>query len=286
MAGILRNIKFKSVKIDVKGIYKVPSVLITWELEPTTQSLRNLVFIVERGESPSEFQEISPHILASSRHEFIDHTAQLKDLHKSYYYRIKAHELSQGKIVQTYASDMHQTEDPPDLVALYIIEEHAFAFKYVYGVPAMVFIKKREGARCDCWDPILKRVTTSNCLDCKGVGFIEGYYEPMPAWMDFSPPNDSTSIAEFGAKQDKQKDILFIDHPTINAGDIILQLKPYMFWRVDKCQNTMKNQTTILQIIRISAINRSDIENSLTIDENIKEQLLKELRERSLLPEF
>lgn len=284
--GILRSLKFKDVRIDIRGIYRIPRILIRWELETTSQNLKNLVFVVERGESITDLKPVSDWIPATSRREFMDCTPLLKDITKVYYYRIKAHELIRNQIVQTFESEIYELEDRPDLVATYVIEEHLFAHRYVYGAPTLIYTKRGEGARCDCWDPVMKRVTTSNCTNCKGVGFTQGYYDPIPAWMDFSPSPEAVQIADFGERQNQQTDIQFTDYPNIQIGDLILQLKPFSYWRVESVHSTMKNQVVILQMIRVMAVNKSDIEYSLSVPEDIVDKMIGEMKERLHEKEF
>ena len=291
MLGLLRNIKFKEARADVRGIYKVPRILVKWELEPTSQKLNNLFFFIDRSESDAEcdLKQISTDpIPANEKNEFMDFDVRLKDINKVYYYRVRAVEMLNGQAVQTFKSEtFEQREDPPDLVALYIIEEHLFAHRWVYGVPAVIYTKKAEGFRCEeCWDNVLKRQTNSHCERCYGTGFIGGYYQPIPAWIDFSPSPEIVQIADFGEKQLHETDIQFTDYPSLQVGDLILQGKPLVFWRVENVRSTLKNQTTILQIARLNMVNRSDIEWALPIPHDILDKMAKELAERSRESEF
>ena len=286
---MLKNIRFKNATADIRTIYRFSRVLIRWQLEPTTQNLKNLYFNVLRGEAETEMHQLNTTPLpANGKTEFMDLTALLKDITKNYYYQIQAVEMSPcgSKILQTFSSALFGTSSDPDLVVMYIEDEHLFALRYVYGVPALVYTKRVEGHRCDCWDEVLKRVTKSNCIRCKGVGFIAGYYPPIPVWMDFAPSPEQVTIADWGEKQAQQTDIQFTDYPTLEIGDLILQLKPFTFWRVENNRMTLKNQTVILQICRLNAVNRSDIEYTLDVPYDVVDSLLAELKERETTPEF
>jgi hypothetical protein len=286
---MLKNIRFKNVQADIRGIYRISRVLIRWQLEPTAQNLKNLYFNVYRGEAETDMRQINTVPMpATGRNEFMDYTALLKDITKNYYYQVQAVELNpcNSTVLQTFKSELFDTGSDPDLVNIYIIEEHLFALQYVYGVPALIYTKKVEGFRCDCWDEVLKRVTRSNCLRCKGVGFVGGYYPPVEGWIDFAPSPEQVVIADWGEKQAQQTDIQFTDYPNLQIGDIILQLKPFNFWRVENNRTTLKNQTTILQIARLNAVNRSDIEYTLDVPNDVMDRLLAELRVRELTPEF
>jgi hypothetical protein len=285
---VLKNIKFKDTSVQVRSIYRIPRVLIKWALEPTTQNLKNLYFNIERGESETGMAQINPTpIPASARHEFMDYTPHLKDLTKNYYYRINAVEMGCNmQPVQTFPSPLISFEDPPDLVATYILEEHLYVHQFVYGVPVLIYTKKTEGERCCCWDSVIKRVTKSNCEMCKGVGFIGGYYPPISAWMEFSRSPNQVMIIDSGEKQVQKTDITFTDYPELMIGDIILQCRPLNFWRVENTRTTVKNQTLLLQMSTVNMVNRADIEHSIEIPHDKVDRLLAELHQREITPEF
>jgi hypothetical protein len=94
------------------------------------------------------------------------------------------------------------------------------------------------------------------------------------------------AIADFGEKQVQQTDIQFTDYPSLQVGDLILQLKPQTLWRVNNVRSTMKNATTILQIARVDGVNKSDIEYSIDTPTDIIDSMLQQLREREGTPEF
>lgn len=284
----LKNIRFKNVDARILSIEHISRVLVRWALEPTTQNLKDLKFFIDRGESPEKLEQINTTpILANAIYEYIDYTAKLKDVEKIYYYRVRAVEFSNGTPVQTFYSPLITWEGEHDLVSLYIIEEHIFAHRYVYGVPTVIFKKMKEGAQCsDCWDYILKRSTRSNCLLCKGTGFVDGYYPLIEAWMDFNPDPKQVQIAEFGERQPSQTDIQFTNYPLLNPGDIIVELEPNRYWRVSNVRNTEKNRTTMLQVCRLDEINRSDIEYKLEVPDEVRHRLLDELEVRERTPEF
>jgi len=284
----LRNIRFKVPSVVVLSIEHFPRILVSWELEPTAQNLGCLKFFVDRGESPSEFQELTKEgIPYSSPHEFIDETPITQDLNKVYYYRVRAVEFVNGTPVQTFASEASTWDGNLDLVGLYIVEEHLFALRHVYGVPAMIFKKRRDGAYCtECWDDVLKRITKSSCRTCYGTGRVGGYYPPIDAWMHFEPDPHSEGVAEWGRRQASQTDIQFTNYPLLSPDDLIVELKLNRFWKVVNVRAPEKNRTTILQMARLDAVNPSDIEYKIQIPEERRLLMLKEEDEREEEREF
>jgi hypothetical protein len=286
-ASALKNIKVSKLRTAVLSIEHISRVLVKWDLAPTAQDLSNLTFVVDRGESPSALVPISHAIPATALREFVDYTAKLKNVEKVYYYRVRAVETIADVPTQTFLSETLPLEGRPDLVALYIVEEHLFAHRYVYGSPALIFKHMMEGTACkDCFDPVLKRVTKSNCTTCYGTGFLGGYYPFMESWMDFNPDPKQVQIAEWGARQPSQTDIQFTNYPLLAVGDLIVELKQNRYWKVANVRNTEKNRTTILQVCRLDEVNRSDIEYKIEVPDEARLRLLKELEDREAVPEF
>lgn len=282
MAGQLRNIRFAHVSVSILSIEHFSRVLIQWDLAPTAQSLKNLKFFVDRGESPNAMMQLNARgIPSSGLQEYVDETADLRDMNKVYYWRVRAVEYVGDTPVKMFASQPVNVESDLDLEGLYVIEEHAFAHRYVYGVPAMVFKKIRDGAYCtNCWDRILKRVTKSNCTTCYGSGRVGGYYPPIDAWMSFEPDPKVEQVVEWGRRQSSQTDIQFINYPLLSPGDLILELQPNRMFRVSNVRAPEKNRNTMLQMARIDAVYPSDIEYKIEVPEDRRRVLLKQLDDR------
>jgi len=288
MASKLVNIRFKSALVEVKGV-RPPRVLVRWELEPTAQDLSNLKFFIFRGEADTELKQLNgtgiPH---DGIYEYMDRTGMLVDQSKVYKYQVKGIEFDQdGNPVQEFVSDSVSWSGNLDIVGLYVVDEHLFLYERVSGTPAMIFRRKRDGVRCsNCWDKILKRVTDSQCLTCYGTGYIEGYYPPIDAWMHFYPNPKTAGVAQSGMMQNSVIDIEFTNYPEVRVGDVVVELKPNNFWRVDNSRFTEKNKTIMTQKLGATMINRSDIEYSLQVPDDRRKSMLDQLEHRRGIPEF
>lgn len=292
MAGKLQKISFKNFRAQIMSIEYIPRILVTWDLNPTMQNLKDLFFFIDRGESPEDLKQLNAvGIPANTLYEFMDLTSHIKDLSKVYYYRIRAAELANlgpnapinavRPILQTFSTPTFTWDGDLDLEGLYVVEEHLFAHRYVYGVPILVYKKMREGDRCtECWDEVLKRVTKSNCKTCHGTGRLGGYYDPIPAWMDFNPSPKTTQIADWGPKQSRQSDTQFTNYPILTEGDIVYECKPGKLHRVSNIRFTEKSRVIMLQVARVDEVNRSDIEYSIEIPHDIVDEMVHQLEER------
>lgn len=288
MAGSLQDLRFQPLNVTVLNTGELSRVLVKWELLPTAQDLRNLFFFVDRGESPHSLKQLNATgIPATALREYVDYTANLYDLQKVYYYRVRGVEFLSNVPVQTFTSSVQTWDGSLDLVGIYVIEEHLFFHRYVAGVPTMIFKKRHEGARCPvCWDPVLKRVSTSSCKSCFGTGFLGGYYAPIEQWVVFEPDPKLFQVAEWGLIQSNQTNIQFTNYPLLSVDDLIVELKINKIWKISNVSAAEKNRTTTLQFARVSAVNPSDIEYKVPVPEDRRRVLVAELDRRELEREF
>lgn len=285
----LRNIEIESVSVRILSIEHISRVLVAWQLAPTSQRLDNLVFTIERSEDGYDWSAVQTGIPHDGLYELVDYTANLYDLNKVYYYRVVASELdpTSGETLQTFTGPVADTNGDLDLTSLYVVEEHLYAHRYVYGVPTLIYKKRMDGDRCpDCWDEVLKKVTKSNCKTCFGTGRIEGYYPPIEAWMKIEAAPKQEAVAEQGAVQVKRTMAEFTNYPELRPRDLIFEPQHHFFWLVNTVQGPEKNRSIILQQAQLMAVNRSDVEYKLDIPQDRVDALLADLRARNEEVEF
>jgi len=284
----LKNISFSDISVIILSIDQESRVLISWKLQPTSQNLKNLKFYVDRGESPTEFTQLNTVGLSPfGLYEYVDLTANTFDINKVYYYRVRAVEELNGLTVQTFTSIETTWDGNLDFVGMYVVEEHLFELRWVDGIPAMIYKKIRDGEYCtECWDTVLKRVTKSNCRTCYGTGRTGGYYPPYEAWMKFESDPKVEQVADWGRRQMGQTDILFTNYPLLSVDDIIVELKPNKFWKVERVTTPEKNRTTVLQMARLNQVNPADIEYKIEVNEARRKVLCEQMASREKEREF
>jgi len=288
VAGKLKNLSFGSLNIQVLSVERISRVLVQWKLKATSQRLLCAQYFIDRSEDGRSWQQLNADgIPPYGLDEYIDTSANLIDMNKIYYYRVRIVEFDAGKEVQSFSSDSATWEGKLDLVGIYVVDEHLFALRWVYGVPVMIFKKKRDGALCpECWDTVLKRVTKSNCTSCFGTGRLGGYYPPIEAWMSFEPEPKVAQVAEWGKRQPSQTDTQFVNYPILSDDDLVLEIKPNKIWKVSAVRYPEKNRAILLQLVRLDAVNQTDIEYKIDVPEDRKRALVAELEARGNVREF
>ena len=119
VTGTLRDLSFEYLRVTILSIEHTSRVLVEWKLSETRQNLNNVLFYIDRGESPSELKQINgTGISPSALQEYVDYTAPLIDLKKAFYYRVRAVEAINNTPVQTFESTVESFDGDLDLVGL------------------------------------------------------------------------------------------------------------------------------------------------------------------------
>jgi hypothetical protein len=250
--------------------------LVRWKLAPTTQAVARLKYFVDRGESPTALKPISTALPYNGLFEFVDLTAGLIDVYRLYYYRIRAVEYDGGNPVQTFESDVVTWDGEQDLVGLYIVQEHDFAFRYVMGVPTLIFKRKRDGMYCpECFDTVLRRVTKSNCKTCFGTGKEGGFYAPIESWLNvMEGPQKNPAMGERGDAQNPKTMIQLTNYPIVDEGDIIVEMQQDRYWKIQSLSASEKHRYPVLQLCNVSEVGRNDVEQFIHVDETQRRRLV------------
>lgn len=276
------NNVFKDINVEVYRVGPPSLVVLSWDWVASTIPRNRYTLDIYRGESPEEMVKIASDLEAATTKRFEDYSAKLRDKHRTYYYQIEITDCKKGKKVK---SDVTTWEGKLDLVGIYIVEEHDFLFRYIAGTPILIYKKVTDGkSRCSsCWDEVAKRVTKSNCTTCHGTGWqgdgVGGYYDPYYVWADLSPDPEMTQIVQWGKIQPTQTDVFMTNYPRMSVGDMVIEIGTNKRWKVANVRDTEKRRTKMLQIVRLDALERSDVEYKIEIPQCYIDKATKELNE-------
>jgi hypothetical protein len=104
--------------------------------------------------------------------------------------------------------------------------------------------------------------------------------------MGFEPDPKVEQVVDSGRRQVTKTDIQFTNYPLLSIDDIIVELKPNIFWKVNNVRYPEKNRTILLQVATVDRVNPSDIEYQLTVPEDRRRALVAELESREKEREF
>jgi len=243
--------------ISVRELY--PDVTeISWE---TTGSLATVAFIVERSENPIDcFEEVSEPLAGEtsgfSNDSFIDETFRNYSKHRILYYRVKAINWQTNDFIEY--SRVEHSRAPRDFVAMEIARRNNLVLRRFVGVPGYIYIAKTYGQKCECWDHIKGRQKRSHCDSCYGTGYTGGFCAPVPIFLCPNIEVNKTQIVDFGELQPHERDGWIGHFPLARPRDLLFtQQKRY---RVEQKQNISQKDSVVMQMIRLTELNKSDIE--------------------------
>lgn len=256
-----------------------PRVLVCWELVTQHSQLDETTFRIERSLSPQftdgEYDELGlvvQGVPGQMVYEEVDTTPNLVSFWRRYFYRIVA-TTPEGEV--TSAVVTWQTEPRPH--ELEIIRRHDFMLRYFQGAPSFAIVERTtDSAYCDCYDVTAGRPTRSNCTLCLGTGRQRPYFEPIPLFIDYNPDEELVSISNFGEMQPKEKDCWISAYPRVKPGDLFYEVVPALLWRIVRVHTIQPMRTTIQQVCRVNALERSEVEYRRLV-QRIPDETLKDL---------
>jgi hypothetical protein len=134
------------------------------------------------------------------------------------------------------------------------------------GNPVLIYQKRFvEAQRCtDCWDPVLKQITRSDCVTCFNTGFEGGFHTPILtlAWIN---PESKSNRPTDRLEQPSSVQCLAANFPILRPRDILYEIDTGRRYRIGVIVPAEKNRMLLSQSFGAEALNPSDIENTLPI---------------------
>jgi hypothetical protein len=293
-------IKFK--RVQAIPLSKLPpKVVVRWQMDVRDEAeLANYEFLVHRQHSgqngqpgfqhvnidrkplsephdakdPKSLEPVSRWIDGLDFPWFVDFSDQLQNLTEQSNYRV---ECRRKDTQESVLSEEFAFEGQLDLVGLYVVDEMNFLLRDVTGSPSLIFQRRRGGIKCKvCYDPIQKKRLSSFCTNCYGTGWTLGFFDPIDAYIDFSPNPKDVRIESWGEVQNNDTNALASNFPNINPGDVIRELQENRMWRVVNATVTEKRRCQMLQFLRLTEIKPGDVEYTLPNDERFQIRKLDE----------
>lgn len=246
------------------------AIHLEWSVTPDSSD-PNFVYNILRSSSPEgPFDKVEGPIDQSS---YLDDNINVFDKWKLYIYKLEIVEANDPS--NTLAeSESQRVRTRPDPYALEIVRRNKLLLReYISpdvgeeeteklwnsapreGGKVSVLKKKEEGERCEeCWDPVKYRVTDSDCDNCDGTGFDDGWHDPVQIYMSLGPPPKRQSAESIGDVQQSQTSAWTSNYPIITPEDIIAE--PYLnkWWRVVNVNSVEKGRVITRQMMQLKEL--------------------------------
>jgi len=195
----------------------------------------------------------------ASKGWYLDDEVDILDRWMTAFYKL---ELIIDGVTLTYGP--HRVNGTVDVQARSLIS-HMRKYLRLAGLPVLVYQYLDNGDRCpDCWDPILRKTTRSNCLLCFGTGYQTGYHEPVLTLAAMGVEGKSNIVNE-RTEQEAMIEMLFANFPVLRPGDIIYEIDAGKRYRVKQSLPVEKHRMLINQSALGYGLQPTDVENNIPI---------------------
>lgn len=152
-------------------------------------------------------------------------------------------------------------------IARDILRKEYLRLKKYSGCEGLLFKRKQSGVKCpECtdWD-VTSSPGKSQCKTCYGTGYVGGYYDGFPFWMDIGNDNSNRDINQpFGTTDMQVRTGRCVAYPTIEPYDMWQQAGTNKRFIIRKTQATASLKTMVLvYTVELNAIPYSGIEYSV-----------------------
>lgn len=238
-----------------------------WGVEPEGTDLEMVEMEIHRSESPSgpfiNLQTLNP----LETFAWTDRTAPLRAKRFELYYKLVGTNRSTGVIIHQSQPFGFQGRLPLD--ALEIIRQHNILLRGVNGhdpttgIKTTVYKKKTFGVRCQyCTDEATKQIVISQCKMCGGTGLVNGYYSPIPVYMNFQPTPKMLRVMNLGKIEEHESVAFLTNFPIMYPGDMVVE-PDEKHWKVSGVEITERKRTIVHQLVRIRQLDHNDVEYEL-----------------------
>jgi hypothetical protein len=236
-----------------------------WEVAETTEDLSIYTYYIDRsGAEEGPWSELTPQGL-SDTYRFRDGRVNLQAKRRDYFYRLRVVN-TETTGTSTVGPIRHSYE--PDVIALDISRREAMNIRVNIGELCFVFLKKRFGARCACYDRNLNKVSKPNCLSCFGTSWVGGYYRPTLTWVNIVDASDNKNTTEIGQVEKNYGQYVMPSYPVIESEDLIIDGIGRR-WRVLSPVMYRKLRGTLLkQMGNLYQIDPGDVAHSIPIQQS------------------
>ncbi len=246
------NDPFTNVTIDrmVKG-----GTTVYWELAESFSDPTPWTFTLQWSRSGSDWVDVG----TTSNFSLSDSTQRSFNIIKDSYWQVSlttgsgSYESGPSSIPNSWNSiDLRKYNEARRRA------ENLYSFR---GINGWLLFRKNWGPRCtNCIDPITHEVTNSDCLNCYGTGFEDGYYPPYPINCLFLGSEQKHINTGQGDDQIEQASIRVALTPMLQKKDVvILDNSDKRFMIKDKQVESHIKGYPIDQTLTLTGLSPSDI---------------------------
>lgn len=193
-----------------------------WKYKSTGDNINDYLITIERAiNSPADMNFVPIVTLPAATNVFVDYPVNHYSLNIFYYRAVIRHVSDPTRISVSSPSFFKILNDREVLT---ILENEMMYLKRYVRRPLLLYIAKKEGPKCECYDEYRQSPKYSDCKVCFGTGYWGGFYGPIDVYMQFSTQNRQTQHTEAGEVNIGQFVGWTVAFPQMTPGDVLLDV--------------------------------------------------------------
>lgn len=254
--------------------------MLSWEefAHPSVDDISDYRKHVERAiQSPEgPFDRITPVDGLSNVAQFLDSEVNRYSKFRRWYYRVVAESPNRERVVSEVVTFDLIIPTQTQLIVNEIQRNERILLRGIgstpgtLGVPVLLFIRRKFGTRCSCWDPIQQQLTNEQCLDCYGVSFTGGYMDPILTWVNPDKDLEMIDLDPISVREVLTGKFWTTNYPEISFGDLII-FQTGVRYEVMRKNVTQLQGVNSRQILDVTTIPPGDVRYKVPFDSSILE---------------
>jgi hypothetical protein len=224
---------------------------------------RGNVEIERAGRYSGNYQTIAT--LQNAR-QYVDEPTSRSSPRAQYYYRIRPAQEAETGSEEGGAPVLGPKAAEPraDKRTLYIRRQARRHLRRV-GQKSYLFEEERKATeRCpDCWDPVRQVQTRSNCENCDGSGYVEGWPDPVEVNISYGPGEPLPEQTRGGKLDTNQLQCWAASIPRFSLGDLVVREKDREVFEVVQHQHTLRSGHRLRQNVILKLVERGSSARSV-----------------------
>ena len=238
---------FKDVTVSVAPD---KSKIIQWTMDCRFRSIEQITgFHVDMSRGGEWFRITEA--LITDMCLYVDQDKYRCGLRADIYYRVVAVDtaLNEYKSKPTHIFQCWKDSAQWRIAREILRKEYLRLMKLPTGVEGMLLKARQHGPKCtECIDHDLEESLVECCSNCLGTGFVGGYYDAIPYWLDLSgTASQEAKTATFGVVNNKQRIARAVAYPQVSEYDIWVASKSNLRFVINKVEST--GETLVVPLV-------------------------------------
>jgi hypothetical protein len=248
--------------------------IIEWMLHPKFTFGTSLpMFYVEYARAGGEWCRLNPDDPVVNLCVYIDSNEYRCNLSNDVYYRVVA---TDG--VTEYNSKPQATlgslNSRDYRIAREVIRKEYLRLKKYVGAKGYLLKRRNHGVPCQapgCLDHDLEVPVTSNCPNCFGTGFENGYYNALVFWIDLSGTNSVKDVQlPLGTIDDKQRTGRCVAYPRVDTYDVWVEGDTNKRFNIRQVQTAVEMRgKPLVYMLELREIPAGSVEYTIPLEQDV-----------------